>query len=172
VVEIRVEDQAADPAAGVTVEGGWSDGANGSASCVTDAGGQCSVQKDNLKKQVSSVTFTVNSLSKTGWTYNSGENETADSISLSLAAPPPSGELTVSARPFKIKGIQQVELSWSNFSGASVEISRDGNPLADSPTANDGAHVDDIGAKGGGQTYLYQVCEEGTSNCASASAAF
>ncbi|MCU0989777.1 MAG: hypothetical protein MUE63_09410, partial [Xanthomonadales bacterium] len=76
------------------------------------------------------------------------------------------------ATPFKVKGVQHVQLSWQNFSGATVAISRDGAALPGSPTANDGAHEDNVGIKGSGQTYLYEVCETGTSNCASAAAGF
>ncbi len=85
--------------------------------------------------------------------------------------PPPPGDLLVSTNPYKVKGVQHVEVTWQNFSGASVDITRDGAPLPDSPTANDGAHVDNIGAKGGG-VYDYEVCEAGTSNCAGATATF
>lgn len=64
------------------------------------------------------------------------------------------------------------EVTWQNFTGATVDISRDGSPLPGSPTANDGLYDDNVGVKGGGQTYLYEVCEAGTSNCASATGAF
>lgn len=89
-----------------------------------------------------------------------------------MANAPPPGARTVNATPFKVKGVQHVQLSWQNFSGATVAISRDGAALPGSPTANDGAHEDNIGIKGSGQTYLYEVCETGTSNCASAAAGF
>ena len=86
--------------------------------------------------------------------------------------PPPSGTLIVSATPYKVKGLQQVALAWQNFSSATVEISRDDALLTTTPTENDSEYVDDIGVKGGGQTYHYEVCETGTSNCARASASF
>jgi hypothetical protein len=40
------------------------------------------------------------------------------------------------------------------------------------PTDNDGIHDENLGVKGGGVTYVYEVCETGTSNCASATASF
>ncbi|MEE8339653.1 MAG: S8 family serine peptidase [Xanthomonadales bacterium] len=172
-VEISVEDQGYSPEAGVTVDGSWSNGASGSASCVTTSGGICSVSKNKLKKQVSSVTFTVDNLTKNGMTYNPADNVGGDSIAVSQSGtePPPTGERSVEVRPFKVKGKQQVEVTWLNFSGPTVDISRDTNLVATSPTS-DGSYTDNIGVKGGGQTYTYQVCEAGTGNCASATAGF
>ena len=85
--------------------------------------------------------------------------------------PPPTGDLSLSVRPYKVKGVQHVELTWQNYSGELVEISRDGLPLEASPVDNSGTHVDNIGAKGGG-SYNYEVCEAGTANCATATASF
>ena len=92
-------------------------------------------------------------------------------ITVSAQQPPPSGDLTVSARPFKQKGIQHVDLTWQNFSGDNVEIFLDGETLLES-TTNDGGEVDNRGVKGGGQTYNYRVCEIPGGACASASASF
>ena len=54
--------------------GNWSDGANGASSCTTDVSGNCTVTKQSLKNNVSSVVFSVNNLSLSGYTYDSGEN--------------------------------------------------------------------------------------------------
>jgi hypothetical protein len=264
-VDISVEDQGDTPEPGVTVEGSWSNGASGGASCVTNTNGGCSVNKSNLKSNVASVTFTVDNLVKAGFNYEPGVNVGGNSVvvsdgvtdqtpiaandsyqtqvdielsgnlignddqgdgpasinsnsqpsngNLNLAsdgaftytpnaafegndnftyniidqdgdisndatvsitvsgAPPPPGSLSVSTRTFKVKGVQHVEVSWQNFTGTTVDISRDGDALPGSPTVNDGLHEDNIGVKGGGQ-YLYEVCEVGSSNCASASAIF
>lgn len=265
-VGLLVENQDGVPESGVTVDGAWSNGANGGGTCVTGAAGTCTVTKNNLKKNVNSVDFSVTGLSKAGMTYNPADNEVGTSLTvsqndtdqvpsasndsyatdvdvalngnvmdnddegdgpasiesntlpsnggLSLAVdgaftytpdptfegqdsfnyrlidqdgdlsntatvtitvssePPPSGELTVNTNPFKVKGVQNVEVTWQNYSGATVEITRDGLLIPDMPTANDGVHVEDLGVKGGGVTYLYEVCETGTSNCASATATF
>jgi hypothetical protein len=101
-----------------------------------------------------------------------GDLSNTATVTITVANAPPPGSLTVGATPFKVKGVQQVDVTWQNFSGATVEISRDAAPLPGSPTVNDGEYLDDIGVKGGGQTYLYEVCETGTSNCASTSASF
>jgi len=63
-------------------------------------------------------------------------------------------------------------LTWENFVGGMVDITRDGTPLPGSPLPNNGIYDDDLGVKGGGQTYTYEVCESGTANCASATANF
>jgi len=86
--------------------------------------------------------------------------------------PPPTGSRIVNAVPYKVKGLQHVDLTWENFGGSNVQISRDTVELVDSPTANDGEHTDNIGVKGGGQTYVYEVCEQGSSNCANTTASF
>jgi subtilisin len=61
-----------------TVSGTWSGGASGSASCVTNAFGQCTVSKSASTKRSSSVTFTVTNVSLTGWTYDSSANSDPD----------------------------------------------------------------------------------------------
>jgi len=271
VVDVHVEDDTLNAEPGVTVEGTWSNGANGSATCVTDGSGVCTVQKGSLKGNVPSVTFTVTQLTKSGMVYEPGDNvggdsvvisqedvdktpsaaddayttdvdvpvagnvmdnddpgdgpaaingnslpdhggltlnpdgaftytpdaayEGGDSFTYSIAdqdgdvsniatvtitvsgaeppppPPPPPGELLVSATPYKVKGVQHVELTWENFAGPTVDIARDGELLAGA-SANDGFYVDNIGVKGGGQTYSYVVCETGTANCAGATATF
>ena len=265
VVNVHVEDEGLEAEPGVTVDGVWSNGANGSASCVTDGSGDCSVQKGSLKGSVASVTFTVTMLTKSGMVYEPADNVGGDSvvvnqgdvdqtpsavddayttdvdvpvggnvmdnddqgdgpaaidshtlpghgglvldpdgaftytpdggyeggdsftysiadqdgdvsntatvtITVSAGGPPPA-EPSVSATPYKVKGVQHVELTWENFAGPTVTITRNTTLLTEPPTANDGLYVDNIGAKGGGQ-YDYEVCETGTSNCAGATATF
>ncbi len=75
-----------------------------------------------------------------------------------------SGGITLAANGYKIKGRQNVDLTWSGASGTNVEVLRDGNPLT--TTSNDGAYTDAIGARGGG-SYTYQICETGGSPCSS-----
>ena len=267
-VTIHVEDQADGPEDAVTVEGVWSGGTKGDATCVTGADGSCTVEKSNLKSDVVSVTFSVTNLTKTGVTYqpdanlgsasititpgggdllpvavgdsyqtpvdtpvagNLMENDDpgdgpaiinahaapasgtldlasdglftytpatgftgADNFSYSIVdqdgdvsntarvdievtgnePPPASNEPGVTATPYKVKGLQHVELNWENFSGDSVDIYRDDNLIAVSAD-NTGLYDDDIGAKGGGQTYVYEVCEAGhTDVCARDTATF
>jgi hypothetical protein len=88
-------------------------------------------------------------------------------VTITVSAPassstPTSGP-TLTARGYKVKGSQTVDLAWNGLSGDSVDISRNGGVMTSS--ANDGAHTDSINKKGGGATYTYQVCEAGTSTC-------
>lgn len=71
-------------------------------------------------------------------------------------------DLTLSASGYKVKGLQVVDLSWSNAASSNVDIVRNGAVVT--TTANDGAYTDSLGVKGTG-TYTYQVCEAGTTTC-------
>jgi hypothetical protein len=73
-VQIDVMDQDTAPIAGVVVDSSWSNGASGGASCTTNASGQCSVSKSNLKANVASVVFGVDNLSGSDVSYASGAN--------------------------------------------------------------------------------------------------
>lgn len=68
--------------ANATVSGTWSNGANGSGSCTTDSSGTCSVTKNNLKESVSSVTFTVNTITHSSYTYDSSKNDVTPSVTV------------------------------------------------------------------------------------------
>ncbi len=59
---------------GVTIVGSWGDGANGSSNCITTGDGSCEVQKNNLKHNVASVSFTITDVSKAGMTYDPANN--------------------------------------------------------------------------------------------------
>lgn len=74
--------------------------------------------------------------------------------------PPGGGGFTLEARGFKVKGIQNVELTWSGASG-SVDIFRN---EAFVRTVSTSPHTDNIGAKGAG-SYTYKVCNAGTTTC-------
>ncbi len=71
-VTITVHNASEQPVSGATVSGSWSNGANGGGSCTTNGSGQCSITKNNVKNNVSSVTFTVTDISGTSMTYDSG----------------------------------------------------------------------------------------------------
>jgi hypothetical protein len=57
---------------GAQVSGGWSTG--GTSSCTTGTGGTCTVTLSNLNRNRTSVTYTVNSVTKSGYTYQSASN--------------------------------------------------------------------------------------------------
>jgi hypothetical protein len=75
------------PVSGVQVDGGWSNGANGTGFCSTDAGGSCSISKPSLKNNLVSVDFTVNNLTLAGYTYDNGANEVTTSLTVQLQVP-------------------------------------------------------------------------------------
>jgi hypothetical protein len=80
-VTITVHNTGESPVSGATVSGSWSNGTSGSAACVTNASGQCTVTKMNLRSNISSVTFTVNNVTSSGNTYNAGANHDPDGSS-------------------------------------------------------------------------------------------
>ena len=65
----RVGSDGHQPIQGILVSGSWNGDASGEGSCITDADGQCSIDKNNLKPNVSSVYFSVDSLSDDSGTY-------------------------------------------------------------------------------------------------------
>jgi hypothetical protein len=77
-VTITVHNASEGPIAGASASGSWSNGTSGSVSCVTNASGQCAVTKNNLRGNISSVTFTVNNVTSAGNTYNASANHDPD----------------------------------------------------------------------------------------------
>ncbi len=86
---------------------------------------------------------------------------TSQNVTVSSAS---SGDITLTATGYKVKGRHNVDLTWSGATGTQVNVFRDGALVA--TTANDGAYTDNIGAVGGA-TYVYQVCETDGSACSS-----
>jgi subtilisin family serine protease len=70
--------------------------------------------------------------------------------------------LTLSAVGYKVQGLQKADLTWSGATSSNVDVFR--NDVKITTTANDGAHTDNINARGGG-SYTYRVCEAETSTC-------
>jgi hypothetical protein len=77
-VTIAVHDANHNPVGNVTVTGNWSNGATGTASCTTGSNGQCSVNKSNIRNAKKSVTFTVNNVTRTNYTYAAASNHDPD----------------------------------------------------------------------------------------------
>jgi len=77
-VTITVHDANHNPVANATVTGAWSSGATGTASCTTASNGQCTVTKSNLSRGRSSVTFTVNNVTRSNYNYASANNHDPD----------------------------------------------------------------------------------------------
>ena len=77
-ITITVHDENDNPVSGITVSGAWSSGATGTASCVTNASGQCTVTKTGTRNSVNSVTFSVTNATGGGLTYTSADNHDPD----------------------------------------------------------------------------------------------
>jgi hypothetical protein len=76
VVTITIADAStpAAPVSNATVVGQWSDGASGTASCLTASNGSCSVTSAKLSNGTQSARFTVTGVTLAGATYNSAAN--------------------------------------------------------------------------------------------------
>ena len=109
----------------------------------------------------STTDLSVGSHTITASVSDSGGLSGSDSIQISVTDPP-SGGILLSANGFKVKGVQHADLTWTGASGSLVDIFRDGVLIT--TTANDGAHTDNVGRKGGG-TASYRVCDAGSSTC-------
>jgi PKD repeat protein len=68
----------------------------------------------------------------------------------------PTGGISLSAVGYKVKGVQNTDLTWSGAS--SVTIYRNGTQIG---TVSGSTYTDNIGAKGAG-VYSYQVCNGST----------
>jgi len=77
-VNALVLDSNNNPVSGATVSGTWSNGTSGSGSCTTASNGRCNIVKTNIQRNRTSVTFTVNNITKSGFTYNAGANSDPD----------------------------------------------------------------------------------------------
>jgi hypothetical protein len=80
-VTITVHDSSEEPVAGAIVSGSWSNGATGGGGCLqrTDANGQCTISKGDLKANASSATFTVTDITRdAAVSYNSGAKHDPD----------------------------------------------------------------------------------------------
>jgi hypothetical protein len=86
-VTITIKDNLGQLVSGATVSGSWSGGVSGSGSCTTSTAGSCKVSKSGLGRRVSSVTFTVSNVTKSGLTW--------DAVKKSLAVTQPSLALSM-----------------------------------------------------------------------------
>jgi hypothetical protein len=114
----------------------------------------------------SGASFTTSALSTGSHTITASVTDSASangsaSIGISVQAVG-GGNISLSANGFKVKGVHTIDLTWSGATSTNVDVFRNGALVT--TTANDGAHTDSTGNKGGG-SYDYQVCEAGTSTC-------
>lgn len=77
-VTIAVLDDLGSPVANAAVTGNWSGGISGSASCSTDGSGLCSITSSNIRKNKSSVTFTISNINHATLAYDPAANSDPD----------------------------------------------------------------------------------------------
>ncbi len=78
IVTITIHDGAENPVSDATVSGAWSNGVSGTAQCITDSSGSCTVSQSGIGKRNASVTFTVDGVSHSTLTYQSADNHDPD----------------------------------------------------------------------------------------------
>jgi hypothetical protein len=79
------------------------------------------------------------------------------------APTPTPGQITLSARGYKVKGQQTMDLSWTGATSDNIDVYRDSVLIATVPNIP-GFYTDHIGARGRA-TYTYRICEAGSANC-------
>ena len=77
-VTITIHDLDHNAVADATVSGSWTAGASGTASCVTDGNGRCTVTTGGIHRNTSSVTFTVDGVTHTSFDYTPTANHDPD----------------------------------------------------------------------------------------------
>ena len=75
-VAILVHDDGHKAVSGAVVTGDWNTGSSGS--CTTNTKGSCSVSKNSIPLSTTSVSFTVNNITKSGATYQASVNHDVD----------------------------------------------------------------------------------------------
>lgn len=114
-----------------------------------------------------SRTLTAGSHTITAKVVDSGALLTSKQVSVSVSTtsstPVAPSSPSLSARGYKEKGKRSADLSWSGISTSQADVYRNGSRVASTP--NDGKFTDAITEKGGGGSFTYKVCDQGTSRC-------
>ena len=118
--------------------------------------GSSSTSTNPSKTYAASGTYTV---TLTVTDDDGATGSTSKSVTVTSGS---TGGISLNVRGYKVKGTQTADLTWSGASSTSVDIFR--NNVKVVTTANDGAHTDNIGQKGGG-SHTYRVCNAGTTTC-------
>ena len=78
------------------------------------------------------------------------------------AAPAPT--ITLTTRGFKVKGVRNVDLTWTPTGSGNMDVYLGSSIVAVTP--NDGAHTYVIGGKGAG-SFTFKVCQTGSTTVCS-----
>ena len=150
------------PLVGAFVEGVWGNGSNGSGSCTTVSGGQCSISKGNLKAGVASVSFAVTSVTHAGGQlYDAPANHDpeSDSDGSSIVIPYQAG--TGNASPTAV--ISSPANGATYASGATVSFSGSANDVEDGGLSGSLSWTSDInGSIGSGGSFSTAALSDGS----------
>jgi hypothetical protein len=78
LVTVTVHNDTHAAVANATVSGTWSGGLTGTGTCVTNASGVCTITSANISTRNASATFTVSSISASGYAYQASSNHDPD----------------------------------------------------------------------------------------------
>lgn len=94
-------------------------------------------------------------------TDNEGATGSKEQTVTVIAEPSGGDGFVLSATGNKERGRISANLSWTGTSASSIDVFRDGEKIA--TVSNSGSYVDNIGLGGG--SYVYKVCEAGSTVC-------
>lgn len=77
-VTVKVVDDSGAAVSGAVVTGAWSGGYTGTGTCTTGSTGTCSMVTGSMKLTATSVTYTVNNVTASGFTYDASSNTDPD----------------------------------------------------------------------------------------------
>lgn len=103
----------------------------------------------------STMSLSVGNHTITASVTDSGGLPGSASIGVTVNAVGGGDPISLSANGYKVKGVQHADLSWTGTS-QEVDIHLDGGVI--DSVASGTSYTDNIGVKGGGHTYVYQVC--------------
>lgn len=170
-----------------TVPGGGYDTYSGTSMASPHAAGAAALLASTGNPTPAQIRTTLISSGNTGWTDDSGDgireplldvsNTTLFAPTLITGGGGGGGDgggsnpsvITLTAQPYKVKGVKHVDLSWSG-GAAPMTISRDGVPLGTS-FAGTGTYTDNIGTKGGG-SHTYRACNSDGVTCSAVTVTF
>jgi hypothetical protein len=77
-VYIHVRDNTNNAISNVTISGNWSGGYSGSAACITNGAGYCSISSGQIRNRNNNATFTVSNISHWQLSYSPSDNSDPD----------------------------------------------------------------------------------------------
>jgi vibriolysin len=116
---------------------------------------------NNASGQTASNTYSADGSYTVTLTVTDNDGATDSSSQSVTVADTSGGTYDLTATGYKQRGVHNIDLSWTG-NASNVDIYRDGNAVA--TNVGGATYTDNTGSKGGA-TYVYQVCDAGTSTC-------